>query len=125
MHTVVTLFAVLLFSPSLLHSQTSYVGSKNSDKYHVTSCQWAKRISPANLVTFDSPEAASKAGYVACKVCRPPTSSNSTSSPTQKIDQAKKGSNQTSTQCAAITKKGTRCKRKAQAGSTYCWQHEK
>lgn len=26
-------------------------------------------------------------------------------------------------QCAAITKKGTRCSRKASAGSRYCWQH--
>lgn len=28
-----------------------------------------------------------------------------------------------SRQCAAITKKGTRCKRNAEAGSIYCWQH--
>ncbi|MBU0507213.1 hypothetical protein KKH27_00055 [bacterium] len=28
------------------------------------------------------------------------------------------------TQCAAITKKGTRCKRLAQPGSQYCWQHD-
>ena len=27
-------------------------------------------------------------------------------------------------QCAAITKKGTRCKRKAEPGSIYCWQHQ-
>ena len=27
--------------------------------------------------------------------------------------------------CAAITKKGTRCSRKAAAGSIYCWQHSK
>lgn len=27
--------------------------------------------------------------------------------------------------CCAITKKGTRCKRKASAGSKYCWQHQK
>ncbi len=26
--------------------------------------------------------------------------------------------------CAAITKKGTRCKRKAASGSIYCWQHK-
>ena len=26
-------------------------------------------------------------------------------------------------QCAATTKKGTRCSRKAKAGSAYCWQH--
>lgn len=28
-------------------------------------------------------------------------------------------------QCAARTKKGTRCSRKASAGSIYCWQHNK
>ena len=27
--------------------------------------------------------------------------------------------------CAAITKKGTQCKRPAQEGSVYCWQHER
>ena len=27
--------------------------------------------------------------------------------------------------CQAITKAGTRCKRKAEAGSKYCWQHKK
>ena len=29
-----------------------------------------------------------------------------------------------SRQCAAITKKGTRCKRNAAPGSIYCWQHQ-
>ena len=28
-------------------------------------------------------------------------------------------------QCAATTKKGTRCSRKATSGSIYCWQHNK
>jgi len=28
-------------------------------------------------------------------------------------------------QCAAITKKGTRCSRRAAAGSRYCWQHNR
>lgn len=26
--------------------------------------------------------------------------------------------------CAAITQKGTQCKRNAKAGSKYCWQHQ-
>jgi len=30
-----------------------------------------------------------------------------------------------SKQCAATTKNGTRCKRKAESGSIYCWQHKK
>lgn len=29
------------------------------------------------------------------------------------------------TQCKAITQKGTQCSRKAQNGSEYCWQHDK
>lgn len=31
---------------------------------------------------------------------------------------------ETDRQCEAITKKGTRCKRKAMPGSRYCWQHQ-
>ena len=30
-----------------------------------------------------------------------------------------------SNQCAATTKNGTHCKRKAESGSIYCWQHKK
>ena len=30
-----------------------------------------------------------------------------------------------SKQCAVTTKNGTRCKRKAESGSIYCWQHKK
>jgi hypothetical protein len=29
-----------------------------------------------------------------------------------------------SNQCAAYTKQGTRCKRTAEKGSIYCWQHK-
>lgn len=35
------------------------------------------------------------------------------------------GTNVTSRRCAAITKKGTQCKRTAAKGSIYCWQHKK
>lgn len=31
---------------------------------------------------------------------------------------------QTTKQCQAITSKGTQCKRSAEAGSNYCWQHK-
>lgn len=30
-----------------------------------------------------------------------------------------------SVQCKAVTKKGTRCKRKAESSSNYCWQHSR
>lgn len=35
------------------------------------------------------------------------------------------GTNETKLRCAARTKKGTRCKRYAEKGSIYCWQHKK
>lgn len=50
-------------------------GSKNSNKYHYTTCKWAQRIKPANLVRFETPEAAITAGYVPCKICKPPVKS--------------------------------------------------
>jgi len=39
-------------------SQTLYVASKNSDKYHSCSCYNAKRIKPENLLCFSSKEEA-------------------------------------------------------------------
>lgn len=41
-----------------------YVGSKNSDKYHLASCAVAKRIKPENRLCFASREEAEKRGYV-------------------------------------------------------------
>ena len=50
-----------------------YVGSKNSNKYHYPTCGSAQRIKPNNLVTFNSAKDAQDAGYVPCKVCKPPS----------------------------------------------------
>jgi hypothetical protein len=46
-----------------------FVGSKNSTKYHLPSCQWAKRIKPENLVCFSSAEDATAKGYQPDKNC--------------------------------------------------------
>lgn len=48
-----------------------YIGSKESNKYHLPSCQWAQKIKPENQVWFGSKEEAEKAGYQPCKVCTP------------------------------------------------------
>ena len=45
------------------------VGSKNSDKYHQPSCQWATRIKPENRVCFSSVEDAQAKGYQPAKGC--------------------------------------------------------
>lgn len=36
----------------------AFVGSKNSEKYHLPTCQWAKRILPKNLVCYKSEQEA-------------------------------------------------------------------
>lgn len=47
----------------------AFVGSKNSNKYHVPSCQFAKRIKPENIVCFSSADDAAKKGYQPDKGC--------------------------------------------------------
>ena len=63
---------LLAFGLSLAASY-KYVGSAKSNKYHYPSCEWAKKINPGNLVTFESAKQALEAGYVPRKVCRPPS----------------------------------------------------
>jgi hypothetical protein len=45
------------------------VGSKNSDKYHLPTCQWASRIKQENRVCFSSVEDAQNQGYEPAKCC--------------------------------------------------------
>jgi methylphosphotriester-DNA--protein-cysteine methyltransferase len=52
-------------------SSHNYVGSVNSDKYHVPSCRWAQNIKSENEVWFSSSEEARAAGYSPCKTCKP------------------------------------------------------
>ena len=47
----------------------TYVGSKNSDKYHLPWCAGAKRIAEGNRVWFSSKEEAERAGYSAASNC--------------------------------------------------------
>lgn len=49
----------------------AYVGSKNSNKYHLPSCRYAQSIDEGNRVGWTSREEAEAAGYEACKVCKP------------------------------------------------------
>lgn len=41
----------------------SFVGSRNSDLYHLPACSTAKRIKPENIVCFANPEDAERRGY--------------------------------------------------------------
>jgi hypothetical protein len=49
----------------------SYVASKNSRVFHRAGCSSAKRISPENLVGYNSREEAIRAGKRPCKRCEP------------------------------------------------------
>lgn len=81
---IISLIILLAFVPSAI--STEFWASKSSNKYHYPTCQWAKRIKPSNLIKFSSPEEAIQAGYVPCKVCKPPVSSKaSIDEPTDKI----------------------------------------
>lgn len=56
---------------SFKEASDSYIGNKNSKKFHFPDCQWAEKIAPGNRVYFKSREEAIKAGYEPCKVCKP------------------------------------------------------
>lgn len=123
--SLLSLLAVL-FLASMTNAQ--YVGSAKSDKYHSKTCQHAKRIKAENLVEFDTVQAATDAGYVPCKVCKPggaARSATKTETGTVETKDLAPSTEQdvSSGRCQATTKKGTQCKRSASAGSDYCWQH--
>ncbi len=48
-----------------------FVGTKNSNVYHVPWCPEAKKISPEDRVTFNIAADANAAGYKPCTLCRP------------------------------------------------------
>jgi hypothetical protein len=60
-------------TPSSLQYTGPFVGSKNSNVYHIPSCFEAQKIKPQNLVTFPNAKAAQAAGYRPCEVCKPET----------------------------------------------------
>ena len=92
---------------------TVYV-TKTGKKYHGDGCQYLRKSQiPKTL------KEAVAAGYTACSRCKPPTAGGSAA----KQPRPKSRSSQASARCAATTKKGSRCKRKASSGSRYCWQH--
>ena len=113
--------SVFLFSSDII-SQTVYI-TKTGKKYHSSNCSFLSK----SKIAIELNKAIER-GFTACSKCKPPQKVEGTNkqnfTPESK-DQVKPKTNITSQQCEAITKKGTRCSRKAQAGSKYCWQHQK
>lgn len=58
-------------TPSASQSQTTYIGSVESNKYHKSTCRWAKKILEENRIYFSSKAEATGAGYSPCGTCKP------------------------------------------------------
>lgn len=48
-----------------------YVGNKKTKVFHKINCRYVKKIKKTNKVFFKTKKQAQKAGYKACKVCKP------------------------------------------------------
>jgi methylphosphotriester-DNA--protein-cysteine methyltransferase len=73
---VVFVMSVVFFA--FLYTKTAaaihtFVVPAKSNKYHYPSCRFAQKFRPGNLATFPSAKDALAAGYIPCKVCKPPT----------------------------------------------------
>jgi hypothetical protein len=114
-----------LFCSALL-AQTVYV-TKTGKKYHTSNCSSLRSSSiPITL------SEANQKGYGPCSRCDPPiySETNNQDNKSNLLDDSKlreklSSTSTTSSQCIAITKKGTQCSRNAQEGSDFCWQHNK
>ena len=56
-------------SPTTLPQNCAYVGSKNSNKYHLLSCRYAKLLKPENVICFKNIEEATAKNYLPDKGC--------------------------------------------------------
>ena len=50
---------------------TTYIGNKNSKKFHVAGCASVAKMKDSNKVALASRDAAIAAGYEPCKICKP------------------------------------------------------
>lgn len=106
---------------SFTFAQSVYI-TNTGKKYHKESCRYLSQ----SKIEISLQDAVDK-GYTACKVCKPSSTieeSNTKITPEKKTSVKQTPPKAYSSQCMATTKKGTRCKRKAAAGSNYCWQHK-
>lgn len=51
------------------NQKCAYVASKNSNKYHLPTCQWANKIKPENRICFSSVQEAQNREYQPAKCC--------------------------------------------------------
>ena len=122
-HSVLPLLLFLLTLQGYAQSETKVYITKTGAKYHKSSCRYAQTGWAATLTE------AKEKGLTACLICKPGGGETSTSSSPGSNAYALRSSTPsnsapnstiTSGQCKATTKAGSRCSRKASAGSSYC-----
>jgi hypothetical protein len=100
--------------PAPLPSQDFVVVNESTGTYHRSDCKdIAAGYVPRKLIDVGDE-------IKPCTTCKPPLKSDIVSS--GQVQQPPRSPSDR-VQCAAITKKGTRCSRNAQPGRAYCWQH--
>ena len=97
------------------NNETQVYITYTGKKYHRDGCRYLKSRIASTVSKAQS------SGLTPCKVCKPP-SGKSYNIPVP-IKQKVKTPDYGSKRCKAITQKGTQCKRNAQSGGSYCWQH--
>ncbi len=72
-HTGIILVIILAMASVIMAEEPGrrYVGSQKSDKFHVPTCKWAKKVRTQNQIWFDTIAEAKAAGCRACSVCKP------------------------------------------------------
>lgn len=58
-------------APAPTEPAVSYIGNRNTHKFHYSDCGSVGQMNPSNKVALSSREAAISAGYVPCKNCDP------------------------------------------------------
>lgn len=118
---------LLICAGAFAQSESKVYITKTGAKYHRSNCRYAQTSWASSLTE------AKEKGLTACLVCKPRggsattpanysfTETNSLRSTTPST--SKPAATTSTPQCRATTKAGSRCSRKALAGSSYCWQH--
>jgi len=99
-------------SSTVVGDDTVYV-TKSGKKYHRLGC----RLLSQNRTALSLSQA--RVDYSACRLCA------SSANLPKEILLLQQNDKAATVQCWGKTKKGDRCKREAEAGSKYCWQHRR
>jgi len=104
--------AAAVDSAKVVGEDTVYV-TKSGKKYHRAGCRLLSQNRAALLLSQARVE------YSACRLC-----ASSANLPKEALSLQPNGKT-AAVQCWGKTKKGDRCKREAEAGQKYCWQHRR